>query len=88
MVSNMSENHAWHTYSRVKPIAAIRLKIKRCVLSMPIPQMKVCNFWQTILQVIFISSRVHPGETPASFVLNGFLKMILDRKNKYAIILR
>lgn len=39
-------------------------------------------------KIIFISSRVHPGETPASFVLNGFLKMILDRKNRYAIVLR
>lgn len=39
-------------------------------------------------KVIFISSRVHPGETPASFVLNGFLKMILDKKNKFASLLR
>lgn len=39
-------------------------------------------------KVIFISSRVHPGETPASFVLNGFLNLLLDRKNSLAIILR
>lgn len=39
-------------------------------------------------KVIFISSRVHPGETPASFVLNGFLKVILDKKNKYSSLLR
>lgn len=39
-------------------------------------------------KIIFISSRVHPGETPASFVLNGFLKTILDKKNKFAVLLR
>lgn len=39
-------------------------------------------------KVIFISSRVHPGETPASFVLNGFLNHLLDRKNQIAAILR
>jgi len=26
---------------------------------------------------IFISSRVHPGETPASFVLDGIIKFLL-----------
>lgn len=39
-------------------------------------------------KIIFISSRVHPGETPASFVLNGFVNHLLDRKNPIAIILR
>lgn len=39
-------------------------------------------------KIIFISSRVHPGETPASFVLNGFLKSLLDKKNKFASLLR
>lgn len=39
-------------------------------------------------KIIFISSRVHPGETPASFVLNGFLNLILDRKSQIATILR
>lgn len=39
-------------------------------------------------KIIFISSRVHPGETPASFVLNGFLQLILDRKNVIAQTLR
>ena len=27
---------------------------------------------------IFISSRVHPGETPASYVLDGLLSFILN----------
>lgn len=39
-------------------------------------------------KIIFISSRVHPGETPASFVLNGFLNLILDRRSQIASILR
>jgi hypothetical protein len=39
-------------------------------------------------KIIFISSRVHPGETPASFVLNGFLNFLLDRKNQAAAVLR
>lgn len=39
-------------------------------------------------KIIFISSRVHPGETPASYVLNGFLNLLLDRKNQVASILR
>ena len=26
---------------------------------------------------IFISSRVHPGETPASYVLDGIMKFLL-----------
>uniref|UniRef100_A0A1B0GH66 tubulin-glutamate carboxypeptidase n=1 Tax=Lutzomyia longipalpis TaxID=7200 RepID=A0A1B0GH66_LUTLO len=36
----------------------------------------------------FVSSRVHPGETPASFVLNGFLTLLLDRKSSIAATLR
>lgn len=39
-------------------------------------------------KVIFISSRVHPGETPASFVLNGFLNLVLDRKSQVGSLLR
>lgn len=32
-------------------------------------------------RVYFLSSRVHPGETPASFVFNGFLDFILRPKD-------
>lgn len=39
-------------------------------------------------KVIFVSARVHPGETPASFVLNGFLSVLLNRDNPIGVILR
>eukprot|EP01138_Halocafeteria_seosinensis_P005440 gb/GECG01005561.1/.p1 GENE.gb/GECG01005561.1/~~gb/GECG01005561.1/.p1 ORF type:complete len:823 (+),score=76.98 gb/GECG01005561.1/:1-2469(+) len=38
--------------------------------------------------VVFISSRVHPGETPASFVLNGILRFLLNETNEAAKMLR
>ena len=38
--------------------------------------------------MFFLSSRVHPGETPASFVFNGFLDFILRPKDPRAIQLR
>lgn len=40
------------------------------------------------LQVFFLSSRVHPGETPSSFVFNGFLNFILRRDDPRAHALR
>lgn len=32
--------------------------------------------------VIFLSARVHPGETPASFVLEGIWKMLANEKSE------
>ncbi|XP_071964054.1 cytosolic carboxypeptidase-like protein 5 isoform X2 [Antedon mediterranea] len=39
-------------------------------------------------RVFFLSSRVHPGETPASFVFNGFLDFILRPTDPRAVQLR
>ncbi|KAM4528851.1 cytosolic carboxypeptidase-like protein 5 isoform 2-T2 [Fundulus diaphanus] len=39
-------------------------------------------------RVFFLSSRVHPGETPSSFVFNGFLHFILRRDDPRAHMLR
>lgn len=38
--------------------------------------------------MIFLSARVHPGETPSSFVLNGFLQLLLNKEDQIAITLR
>lgn len=39
-------------------------------------------------QVFFLSSRVHPGETPSSFVFNGFLAFVLRDDDPRAQLLR
>ncbi|CAD5115783.1 DgyrCDS4726 [Dimorphilus gyrociliatus] len=39
-------------------------------------------------RVFFVSSRVHPGETPSSFVFNGFLDLILRQNDERAKQLR
>ena len=37
---------------------------------------------------VFISSRVHPGETPASFVLDGIWKFLTDENSEQGKVLR
>lgn len=37
--------------------------------------------WKFDKPVVFLSARVHPGEAPASFLLNGLLKIICDAKS-------
>ncbi|GIY96738.1 hypothetical protein CEXT_450121 [Caerostris extrusa] len=39
-------------------------------------------------KIVFISSRVHPGETPSSFVFNGMLQYLLGSKDSIASRLR
>ncbi|CAH1114197.1 unnamed protein product [Psylliodes chrysocephalus] len=39
-------------------------------------------------KVIFVSARVHPGETPSSFVFNGLLSLLLSRDDIIAQTLR
>lgn len=41
-----------------------------------------------MLQVIFISARVHPGETPSSFVMNGIINLLIQKDDPIAILLR
>ena len=41
-----------------------------------------------LCQVFFLSSRIHPGETPSSFVFNGFLDFILREDDPRAVQLR
>jgi cytosolic carboxypeptidase protein 5 len=38
--------------------------------------------------IIFISARVHPGETPASYLMNGIIKFLVDKSDPRAKILR
>merc|ERR1719471_678677 len=39
-------------------------------------------------KVVFISARVHPGETCSSHVMNGFIKFLLNPSDARAVALR
>lgn len=39
-------------------------------------------------QTVFLTCRVHPGETPGQFVLNGIYNFLLDESNQQANFLR
>ena len=47
-----------------------------------------CSFFVYFFQVFFLSSRVHPGETPSSFVFSGLLDFILRKNDPRAAALR
>jgi len=38
--------------------------------------------------VVFITARVHPGESPASHSMNGIIKFLLDRNDYRSALLR
>ena len=46
------------------------------------------KFEPTAKAIFFLSGRVHPGETPSSHVLNGFLEFILSTDDPRAVALR
>lgn len=39
-------------------------------------------------KVVFVSARVHPGETQSSFIMNGFIKFLLRETDPRAAMLR
>ena len=39
-------------------------------------------------RVVFLSARVHPGETPASHLMNGAILLLLRRHDPRAVALR
>lgn len=46
------------------------------------------HFRNSPKRVCFISSRVHPGETPAAFIFEGFFDFITDPVDPRAALLR
>jgi len=47
-----------------------------------------CKRFHKEKPVVFLTSRVHPGETAGSFALNGLLDLITDVKNEQGRMLR
>lgn len=41
-----------------------------------------------LLQVVFLSARVHPGETPSSYVMNGMISLLMAKSDPVAVMLR
>jgi hypothetical protein len=39
-------------------------------------------------KTVFVSARVHPGETCSSFVMNGFIRFLLRENDPRATVLR
>ncbi len=52
------------------------------------PNKNRCNKTLHDKPIIFISARVHPGETPGSHMMNGILKLLTDENNNKSELLR
>ena len=54
----------------------------------PVLEDPLAHKFSAVKKVYFLSSRVHPGETPASHVFNGFLEFITREHDPRAVELR
>ena len=52
------------------------------------PNKNRCNKTLNDKPIIFITARVHPGETPGQHMMNGILKLLTDEIDQNAILLR